>query len=46
MPSIENQTQAIKALKNLLDSERNQRMQKYISKLSPTAIINYSLWNP
>jgi len=35
--------QAIKALKNLLDSEKNQGIQKYLSKLSPIIAINYLL---
>jgi hypothetical protein len=36
--------QAIKALINLLDSERNQGIQEYLSKLSATSETNYSLW--
>jgi len=35
---------AIKALINLLDSERNQGIQEYLSKLSATSETNYSLW--
>jgi len=33
---------AIKALKNLL--ERNKRIQRYLSELSPSAETNYFLW--
>jgi len=35
---------AIKALKNLLETERNQGIQRYLSELSPSAETNYSLW--
>jgi hypothetical protein len=35
---------SIKAFKNLLNSERNQEIQEYLSKLSATLEINYSLW--
>jgi len=34
----------IKALKNLLERERNQGIQRYLSELSPSAETNYSLW--
>jgi len=34
MASIENKIKAIKAPKNLLDLERKQGMQEYLSKLS------------
>jgi len=34
----------IKALKNLLDLERNQGIQKFLSKLTSAAATNYSLW--
>jgi len=32
-----------KALKNLLETERNQGIQRYLSELSPSAETNYSL---
>jgi flavoprotein len=35
---------SIEVFKNLLDLERNQRIQEYLSKLTATAAINYSLW--
>jgi glycerol-3-phosphate dehydrogenase len=35
---------AIKALKNLLDSEKNQEIQEYLSKLSAILETNYFLW--
>jgi len=35
---------AIKALKNLLKTERNQRIQRYLNLLSPSTETNYSLW--
>jgi len=35
---------AIKALKNLLETERNQGIQRYLSELSSSAETNYSLW--
>jgi len=35
---------AIKALKNLLETERNQEIQKYLSELNPSAETNYTLW--
>jgi len=34
----------IKALKNQLETERNQGIQRYLSELSPSAETNYSLW--
>jgi len=34
----------IKALKNLLETERNQGIQRYLSELNPSAETNYSLW--
>jgi len=34
---------AIKAFQNLLQTERNQRIQRYLSELSPSAETNYSL---
>jgi len=45
MPSPEEKLKkAIKALKNLLETERNQGIQRYLSELSPSAEPNYSLW--
>jgi hypothetical protein len=35
---------AIKALKHLLNSKRNQEIHEYLNKLSVTSEINYSLW--
>jgi len=35
---------AIKALKNLLDMERNREIQEYLSKVNVSSEINYSLW--
>jgi len=44
-PVLKNKlNRAIKTLKNLLDMERNQGIQEYLSKLSATPEINYSLW--
>jgi len=34
----------IKALKNLLEAERNQGIKRYLSELSPSAETNYPLW--
>jgi hypothetical protein len=35
---------AIKALKNLLESERNQEIQKYLSKLNPMIATSCCVW--
>jgi len=44
MPNYENKlNRALKALTNLLGSERNQ-IQEYLSKLSAASETNYSLW--
>jgi len=44
MPESEEKLKkAIKALKNLLESKRNQRIQKYLCELSTTVETNYSL---
>jgi len=44
-PVLKNKlNRAIKTLKNLLDMERNQGIQEYLSKLSATSEINYCLW--
>jgi len=37
-------SRSIKALKNLLDLERNQGIQEYLCKLSATFETNYSVW--
>jgi len=45
MPVLKNKlNRAIKTLEILLDMEKNQEIQKYLSKLNATPETNYSLW--
>jgi len=44
MPWKNKLNRVIKALKKLLNLERNQGTQEYLNKLSATSEINYSLW--